>query len=82
VAVNYRHAPGLSPRERALCDFAAALTTAPEASSEAGLEALREHDLGDAAILEAVEVVSFFNYTNRVAAALGLQPDPEYLTQY
>jgi uncharacterized peroxidase-related enzyme len=82
VTVNYRHAPGLSPRERALCDFAVALTTAPAERAAADLDGLRAHGLDDAAILEAIEVVAMFNSTNRLAAAMGLQPDPEYLAQY
>jgi len=82
VAVNFRHAAGLSDRERALCAFAAKLTKAPAEQSAADLDALRAQGLDDAAVLEAIEVVSFFNYTNRLAAAMGLQPDPQYLAQY
>jgi uncharacterized peroxidase-related enzyme len=82
VAVNFRHAPGLSERERALCEFAVKLTVTPAEQSEADLDALRAHGLDDAAVLEAIEVVAFFNYTNRLAAAMGLQPDPQYLARY
>ncbi len=79
VAVNYRHVATLTPRERALCDFATKLTVASYTQSEADLDALRAHGLDDAAILEAIEVIAMFNYTNRLASALGLQPDPHYL---
>lgn len=79
VAVNYRHVAALTPRERALCDFAVKLTVSSYAQSKADLDTLGSHGLSDAAILEAIEVVSLFNYTNRLASALGLQPDPEYL---
>jgi uncharacterized peroxidase-related enzyme len=79
VAVNYRHVKALSPRERALCDFAAKLTVTSYAQSKDDLAALSGHGLSDGAILEAIEVVSLFNYTNRLASALGLQPDPQSL---
>lgn len=41
----------------------------------ADLEALREHGLDDRAIHDAVQVIGYFNYINRVAAALGVEPD-------
>lgn len=82
VAVNYRHVAALTPRERALCDFAAKLTTASGTQSPEDLAALRAHGLDDDAIFEAIEVVALFNYTNRLASALGLQPDAEYLAAY
>jgi alkylhydroperoxidase family enzyme len=41
------------------------------------LEALRKHALTDRDILDAVQVISYFNYINRVADALGIEPEPE-----
>jgi uncharacterized protein YciW len=41
------------------------------------VEALRKHGLTDRDILDAVEVISYFNYINRVADALGIDPEPE-----
>ena len=41
------------------------------------LETLRLHGLSDRDILDAVEVISYFNYINRVADALGIDPEPE-----
>ena len=79
VAVNYRHVAALTPRERALCDFAAKLTVTSLRAVEGGPRRAEGPRAVDAAILEAIEVVSLFNYTNRLASALGLQPDPEYL---
>jgi alkylhydroperoxidase family enzyme len=40
--------------------------------------ALRAAGWSDAAILEAVEVIGFFNYYNRLADALGVEPEPEW----
>jgi alkylhydroperoxidase family enzyme len=43
--------------------------------SLADVEALRRHDLSDAEIHDVVQVVSYFNYINRVADALGVDPE-------
>lgn len=40
---------------------------------------LRASGLTDRDILDAVEVISYFNYINRVADALGIDPEPEML---
>jgi alkylhydroperoxidase family enzyme len=47
----------------------------------ADLEALRAQGLDDVAIHEAIQVIAYFNYINRVADALhvDLEPDmPDY----
>jgi alkylhydroperoxidase family enzyme len=41
------------------------------------VETLRKHRLSDRDILDAVEVIGYFNYINRVADALGIEPEPE-----
>ena len=74
---DYRAAP-LSGRQRALCQYAEKLTRAPSAMTAADLEPLRAAGLSDAAILDAVEIIAFFNYINRVADALGVDPEPEW----
>jgi len=35
--------------------------------------------LSDRDILDTVEVIAYFNYINRVADALGIDPEPEML---
>ena len=72
---DYR-AAALTPRQRALCDYAAKLTREPAAMTAADLEPLRAARLSDRAILDLVEVVAYFNYINRVADALGIDPEP------
>ena len=42
----------------------------------ADLEELRRHGLGDAAIHEAIQVVAYFNYINRVADAVHVDLEP------
>ena len=43
---------------------------------------LRLHGLSDRDILDAVEVISYFNYINRIADALGIDPEPEMQQAY
>lgn len=42
------------------------------------IDALRAHGLSDAAVHDAIQVVSFFNYINRVADAVGIEGEPEW----
>ena len=44
--------------------------------SEAGVIALRNAGFSDEAVLDAVQVVGYFNYINRVADALGIEEEP------
>lgn len=39
------------------------------------LEALRTHGFDDRAIHDATQVIAYFNYVNRVADALGVEPE-------
>jgi alkylhydroperoxidase family enzyme len=41
-------------------------------------EALRAHGLDDAAISDAIQVISYFNYINRVAEGVGTDVEPEW----
>jgi uncharacterized peroxidase-related enzyme len=62
IESDYRIAP-LTPRERALCDYAVKLTRKPEAMEEADVEALRDAGLSDAEILDACQVTAYYNST-------------------
>lgn len=44
---------------------------------EADLDGLRAHGLDDVALHDAIQVVSFFNYINRVADAVHVDLEPE-----
>jgi len=71
VAQDWRQAP-LQEVDRALCAFAEKLTREPAAMTEADIERLRSCGLDDRAIHDAVQVVGYFNYINRVAEALDV----------
>lgn len=55
------------------------MTRHPAAVRKQDVETLRQHGLSDRDILDAVEVIAYFNYINRVADALGIDPEPEML---
>ncbi len=78
VKRDYRTAR-LSARQRAISEYAEKLTRTPGGMAAADLEKLRAAGLSDRAILDAVQVVAYFNYINRVADGLGVDPEPEML---
>jgi uncharacterized peroxidase-related enzyme len=63
---------------RALCDLALKLTRDPAAVSAEDAEALRRHGWSDAAIHDAIQVISYFNYVNRIAEAVGIDDEREW----
>ena len=77
LSVNYR-AADLSPRHRAMLDFAAALTLEPARCDTADTRRLREAGFSDRAIWDITAVAAFFNMTNRVATATKMKPNAEY----
>ena len=44
----------------------------------ADADALRAHGLSDEAIHDAIQVIGYFNYINRVAEGVGTDPEPEW----
>ena len=74
LAADWRRAD-LPAADRALCTFAEKLSLDPRASSAADIDGLREHGFDDRAIHDAVQIIGFFNYINRVADALGVEPE-------
>ena len=63
---------------RALCDFAVKLTVTPSAVSAADADGLRAQGWDDRAIHDAIQVIAYFNYINRVAEAVGIEGEPEW----
>jgi uncharacterized peroxidase-related enzyme len=80
MAMNYR-AARLSPRERAMLDFAVKLTAEPWAIDEADREALRKVGFSDRDIWNIAAVAGFFNMSNRVASATDMRPNSTYHRQ-
>ncbi|MFN3491215.1 MAG: peroxidase [Anaerolineales bacterium] len=74
VARDWKTAP-LSDKDMALCKFAEKLTQSPANMSPADLDELRAIGFDDVAIHDATQVISYFNYINRIADALGVEPE-------
>jgi uncharacterized peroxidase-related enzyme len=74
---DYR-AADLEPRVRALCDLAVKMTAAPASVTREDADHLRAHGWSDRAIHDAIQVISYFNYVNRVADAVGIEDEPEW----
>lgn len=65
----------MDPANQALCAFACRLTEYPKTMSEAEIVTLRRAGFDDRAILDAVQIIGYFNYINRVADALGVEEE-------
>ena len=58
-----------------MCLFAEKLTLQPSTITKLDIDTLSNYDLSDKEISEVVQIVSYFNYINRVADGLGLEPE-------
>jgi uncharacterized peroxidase-related enzyme len=80
MVMNYRAAP-LSPRQRAMLDFAVKLTAEPWKVEDEDRARLREAGFSDRDIWDISAVAAFFNMTNRVASATDMRPNSVYHAQ-
>ena len=67
----------LDEADQALCRFAEKLTSEPATMSQADVEQLRGAGFDDVAVHDAIQVISYFNYINRVADAVHVELEPE-----
>lgn len=77
MAMNHRAAE-LTPKRKAMLDFAVKLTERPDTIEEGDRQALREAGFSDRDIWDIAATASFFNMSNRMAAAIDMRPNPEY----
>jgi uncharacterized peroxidase-related enzyme len=80
MVMNWRAAP-LDARQTAMLGFAEKMTRASAEITEADRAALRAAGFSDRDIWDIANVAGFFNMTNRVASATGMQPNPGYHAQ-
>jgi uncharacterized peroxidase-related enzyme len=71
VATYWRKA-SLNAADYALCAYAEKLSLSPAEMSEDDINRLREHGFEDRAIHDAIQVISYFNYINRIADGLDV----------
>ena len=77
VAVNYRKAD-ISPRQRAMLDFAMKVCLHSDQIDEADFEALQAHGFDDEDAWDIAAITAFFGLSNRMASFSGMQPNPEF----
>ncbi len=77
ITLDYRRA-GLDARTLAMLDYAAKITKCPAECSLEDIERLRKHGFRDEDIWDMAEIAAMYNYTNRLASATGMIPNPEY----
>jgi uncharacterized peroxidase-related enzyme len=79
VAVNYLNAD-LTPRQRAMLDFAVKVAERSHQIGDEDFIALRQHGLDDDDIWDIGSITALFALSNRVANLLALQPNAEFYT--
>jgi uncharacterized peroxidase-related enzyme len=73
----------LTEKEFRLCELAELLTKVPGISKSKDItEPLKEIGFSDAAILDAVLVISYFNFVNRIVLSLGVEIENDSGTGY
>ena len=77
VAVNYRKAD-ISPRQRAMLDFAMKVCLRSQEIVEADFEALHPHGFDDEDIWDIAAITAFFGLSNRMASFSNMMPNPEF----
>ena len=77
VAIHHRRAD-LTPRQKAMLDFACKLSRTPEALTDADHEILRGHGFSAEDIWDIGGITAFFALSNRMAHLIDMRPNDEF----
>ena len=77
VAINYRKAD-ISPRQKAMLDFALKVSVHAPEIGEADYETLRPHGFSDDDIWDIAAIAAFFALSNRLANFTAMRPNDEF----
>jgi uncharacterized peroxidase-related enzyme len=77
VAVNYRKAD-ITPRQRAMLDFAMKVSQEAQLVSETDFAALSEHGFSQDDIWDIAAISAFFALSNRMANVTAMRPNDEF----
>ena len=77
VAVNYRKAD-ITPRQRAMLDFAMKVCLDSRSVGDADFAALREHGFSDEDSWDIAAITAFFGLSNRMANVIAMRPNDEF----
>tara|TARA_Y100000813_G_scaffold181849_1_gene151155 strand:+ start:207 stop:791 length:585 start_codon:yes stop_codon:yes gene_type:complete len=79
VAANYKKAD-ISPRQRAMLDFAMKVSRDAGSVEDADLAALKPHGFDDEDIWDIAAIAAFFALSNRMANFTAMRPNDEFYT--
>ena len=79
VAVNYRQAD-ITPRQRAMLDFALKVALQPQQLEDADFIPLREFGFSNDDIWDIGGIAAFFALSNRMAHLTNMRPNDEFYT--
>jgi uncharacterized peroxidase-related enzyme len=77
LAVNYRKAD-ITPRQRAMLDFALTVCTDSAAIEDADFRELHAHGFSDEDIWDIGAITAFFGLSNRMANLTAMRPNEEF----
>ncbi|MFK7803295.1 MAG: peroxidase-related enzyme [Anaerolineae bacterium] len=77
IMFDYQKA-GLDEETMAILDYAAKITMSPLDCGEGDIEYMRQLGFSDQKIFDIAECAAMYNFTNRLASATGMMPNPEY----
>ncbi|MCG6203015.1 peroxidase-related enzyme [Rhodopseudomonas sp. HC1] len=77
IATNYRKAD-ITPRQKAMLDFAMKVSREAETVGEPDFEALKAHGFDDDDIWDITAVAAFFALSNRMANVTAMRPNDEF----
>jgi uncharacterized peroxidase-related enzyme len=77
VAVNYRKAD-ITPRQRAMLDFAMKVSQQAQLVSDADFAALSTHGFSEDDIWDIAAIAAFFALSNRMANVTAMRPNDEF----
>lgn len=77
IATNYRKAD-LTPRQRAMLDFAMKVSREAETVGDTDFDALKTHGFTDDDIWDITAVAAFFALSNRMANVTAMRPNDEF----
>jgi uncharacterized peroxidase-related enzyme len=77
VAINHRKAD-ITPRQKAMLDFAMKVALASHETGDADFEALRQAGFADEDIWDIAAIAAFFALSNRMANFTGMRPNDEF----
>jgi uncharacterized peroxidase-related enzyme len=77
IAVNYRKAD-ITPRQRAMLDFAMKVSTEAQRISEADFAEIAGHGFSNDDIWDIASIAGFFALSNRMANVTGMRPNDEF----